>query len=226
MGYAGVETSGIPGEAPVSTADAARIFSDLGLPVTSLHTQPPIGDAAQAIIEAAHALNAPCIVTGKGPADYASLDAIKRTCELLNRANEVVRAAGLAFAVHNHWWEFIQVEGRYVYEAMLDYLDPTVGFQLDTYWIQTAGVDPATVVRRMGARSPLLHIKDGPCVQGQPMTAVGDGVVNVPAIVQAGAPHTQWLIVEIDRCATDMYDAVARSARYLMAKGLGRGASA
>jgi hypothetical protein len=57
------------------------------------------------------------------------------------------------------------------------------------------------------------------------MTAVGDGVVDVPAIVQAGKPATEWLIVELDRCATDMMAAVARSYSYLVVEGLARGRS-
>jgi hypothetical protein len=55
------------------------------------------------------------------------------------------------------------------------------------------------------------------------MTAVGDGVMDFHAIVEAGKPHTQWLIVELDRCATDMLEAVDRSLAYLVNQGLGRG---
>jgi len=223
MGYAGVEFHGFPGSPGATAEQAARLCRDLGLFVTSAHTAMPIGDAAPQIIETMRILGVTCVVSGKGPDDFASLDQIKRTCDLFNRANANVRAAGLSFAVHNHWWEYITVEGRYVYEVMLEHLEPTVLLQPDTYWIKTAGVDPAAVVRRLGARAPLLHIKDGPCVKGEPMTAVGDGTVDVPAIVAAGGAHTQWLIVEIDRCATDMLEAAAKSARYLLAQGPGRG---
>jgi hypothetical protein len=55
------------------------------------------------------------------------------------------------------------------------------------------------------------------------MTAVGDGVVDVPAVVAAGKPVTEWLIVELDRCATDMMEAVARSYSYLVGEGLAQG---
>jgi hypothetical protein len=71
----------------------------------------------------------------------------------------------------------------------------------------------------------LLHIKDGPAVRGEPMVAVGDGVLDVPSIIQAGAGSTQWLIVELDACATDMMEAVEKSYDYLVGKGLARGNS-
>ena len=53
------------------------------------------------------------------------------------------------------------------------------------------------------------------------MTAVGDGVVNFSVIVKAGHPYTEWLIVELDRCATDMAVAVKQSLDYLVANELG-----
>jgi hypothetical protein len=40
------------------------------------------------------------------------------------------------------------------------------------------------------------------------MTALGTGNMDIPAIVAAGGEHTQWLFVELDRCATDMMTAV------------------
>ena len=42
-------------------------------------------------------------------------------------------------------------------------------------------------------------------------------------IFQAGAEHTEWLIVELDRCATDMVEAVQSSYDYLVGEGLARG---
>ncbi|HOU13321.1 MAG TPA: sugar phosphate isomerase/epimerase [Anaerolineae bacterium] len=220
MGYVGVEPAGFPG----TTAEAAgKLFKELGLVAPSAHTGLPLGDTKNEVLDAMRAIDCPRIITGKGPADFETLDKIKATCDLFNQANQVARENGMTFGIHNHWWEYIQVAGRYVYHVMLELLDPTIFFELDTYWIKTAGVDPAQVVREMGARAPFLHIKDGPCVKSEPMTAVGDGVVDVPAVVEAGEGHTAWLVVEIDRCAGDMMEAVAKSYSYLVGNGLARG---
>jgi hypothetical protein len=48
-------------------------------------------------------------------------------------------------------------------------------------------------------------------------------VVDIPGVVAAGAGSTEWLVVELDRCATDMMEAVSKSYQYLIAKGLARG---
>jgi sugar phosphate isomerase/epimerase len=129
----------------------------------------------------------------------------------------------MTFGIHNHWWEFQKVEGRYVYHVMLELLDPAIFFEIDTYWVQTAGLDPAQVVKELGPRVPLLHIKDGPAVKGEPQVAVGDGVLDVPSIVQAAQGVTEWLVVELDHCATDMIQAVAKSCQYMVEAELAYG---
>ena len=94
-------------------------------------------------------------------------------------------------------------------------MDPAVLFEIDTYWVQTAGVDATALVRELGDRAPLLHIKDGLLKRELPMVAVGDGQMDFNETIPAGAPHTEWLIVELDRCAGDMMLAVSRSLVYL-----------
>lgn len=220
MGYVGVEPAGFPG----TTAEkAGRLFRALGLEVPSAHMPLPLGEHQTEVIEAMEAIGSHRIISGKGPDAFASLDEIKRTCEVFNEAAAVARAHGMRFGIHNHWWEFTPVEGRYPYQVMLDCLEPDIFFQVDTYWVQTAGADVCQVLRELGTRAPLLHIKDGPCVKDMPMTAVGDGVMDFHAVLKAAGDAPEWLIVELDRCAGDMMEAVERSLRYLVAEGLGRG---
>lgn len=221
IGYAGVETAGFPGTTPQA---AARQFGELGLAVCSAHSPLPLGDQQAEVLDAMAALGCTRLICAwKPPELFASVDGIRQVCDELNEANAVARANGLTLGYHNHWAECALVDGRRAYEIMLDHLAPDIFFEVDTYWAKTAGVDPAAMVRQLGGRAPLLHIKDGPCVMDAPMTAVGDGIVDVPDIVASGAGASEWLIVEIDRCATDMLDAVAKSYRYMVGRGLARG---
>ena len=169
------------------------------------------------------ALGSTRIVSGIGPKQFRTQDKVKRSCERFNEASAVAVENGMSFGIHNHWWEFMPMDGRHVYNLMLDYLAPEVFFQVDTYWVRTAGLDPADVVRELGARAPLLHIKDGPCEKEKPMTAVGDGVMDFPSIVEAGRATVEWMIVELDSCATDMMEAVEKSGAYLTSEGLAEG---
>jgi len=222
IGYAGVEPAGFPGTTP---QEAGKLFRDLGLAVPSAHTALPLGEHENEVLDAMAAIGCPRIISGKGPDDFTTLDQVKQTCDLFNQASSVAAESGLQFGIHNHWWEFQQVEGHLVLDVMLEHLEPGVFFEIDTYWVQAAGHDPAAVVGQLGKRTPLLHIKDGPAVRGEPMVAVGDGVMDVPSIVQAGAGSTEWMIVELDACATDMMEAVEKSYDYLVSKGLARGNS-
>jgi sugar phosphate isomerase/epimerase len=213
MGYPAVEPSGFPGTTP---KEGAKLFRELGLTVSSIHIfPPPSGAKLDEALELCATLGCRYIVSGYGPDDFKTPDLVKRSCDVFNEANAAITGAGLKFAVHNHWWEYLKIGDRYVYELMLEYLDPSVLFELDTYWVRTAGPDPVAIVKMLGSRAPLLHIKDGPADKDKPMTAVGDGILDFPAILKAAEGSAEWLIVEIDRVAGDMMEAVAKSYNYL-----------
>jgi sugar phosphate isomerase/epimerase len=221
IGYVGVEP--IFDLLGTTLTEAAKIFSELGLEVPSAHTPLLVGKDKNRVLDFMDVLGCRRIVSGKGPDSFETIVLIKQTCDLFNQVHAVAAQNGLEFGIHNHWWEFQQVEGRYVYQVMLEYLDPAIFFEMDTYWVKTAGVDPTKVVKELGPRAPLLHIKDGPAVRDEPHVAVGDGVLDFPSIVQAAEGTVEWLIVELDHCATDMMEAVERSYQYLVAGGLARG---
>ena len=221
IGYVGVEPAGFPvGTTP---AQAAQLFKSLGLQVCSAHTGLPLGDDKNKVLDVAKTLGLKRLVSGKGPNDFKTVELIKQTCDLFNQAAQVATENGLTLSIHNHWWEFELLNGKPVYKYMLEYLDKSVLFEVDVYWATTAGANPAAVVKELGKRAPLLHIKDGPCVKDQPMTAVGDGKVDVQAVIKASAKTAEWLIVEIDNCATDMLAAVKKSHDYLVGKGFAHG---
>jgi len=216
MGYEGVEMTGFGGTTPKT---AAKLFKELHLTVTSAHIfPPPVGDKLKEAVDNLAELGSNTLVSGFGPDRYKTLDATRQACDELNAAAKLAQASGLRFCVHNHDFEYYAIEGSYPYKIMLERLDPKVCFELDTYWVKTGGVDPAAVVKEMGKRAPLLHIKDGPAVRGKPMVAIGDGALDFPAILQAGKGATEWLIVEFDSCATDIMAALDKSCKYL--KGL------
>ena len=214
MGYPGVETAGFPGS---SAEKAARLFKDLGLTIVAAHVGLPLGEKKNEILDTLEALGKPRMVcTQIGPKDVESMDAIRDVCARLNEGFTVAKAAGIEYGIHNHWWEFGTVDGRRVHDVMVDLLDPQIFFEIDTYWVKVGGGDPAAVVRALGKRVPLLHIKDGPAVKEAAMTAVGDGVMDIKAILSAGLPDA-WQIVEMDRCDTDVMVAAKKSYDFLAA---------
>ncbi len=213
MGYTGVETAGLFGGSPTS---AAKLFADLGLTICGAHSGLPLGDQKQAVIDTLGALNCKrLILPWYAPESFQTEDGIKQVADLLNEGAAVAQAHGFTVGYHNHWFEYGLVNGRLATDILLEYLAPPVFLEVDVYWVKTAGHDPVEMVRRLGHRAPLLHIKDGPCVMEAPMTALGEGVMDIPGIVAASAGTAEWLVVELDHCATDMLEAVQKSIQYL-----------
>jgi sugar phosphate isomerase/epimerase len=131
---------------------------------------------------------------------------------------------GVRIGIHNHWWEFkTKIGGSSAYSLLMEQA-PYAFSELDTFWAAHGGADPVQVVADYKSRLPMLHIKDGPIEAGRPHTAVGQGDMDIPGIISAADPSVlEWLIVELDECATDMLTAVRESYEYLVSTGLGYG---
>jgi sugar phosphate isomerase/epimerase len=232
IGFEAVETAFWPKD--VSLKQAGQYLRDSGLPVCSAHIELPIGDQKAVFLETAKELGCEKMIWHGWPEDirYGSLAGTQQLVAVYNEANHFAKANGLQFGVHNHWWEFRNKVGkRFVYEVLLESLDRDIFFEIDTYWVKVAGHNPADIVRKFGKRAPLLHIKDGPAVwrdsladdNPDPMVAVGKGTQNFPAIVKAANGNTEWMIVEMDKTTTNVFDALQESYDYLVKNGLAKG---
>ena len=232
MGYLGVETAFWPKS--ITTKQASAYLKESGLSVLSAHVELPIAENKVKMLEIAETFECKKMIWHGWPEDkrYSSLAGTKELITIYNEANQFARANGLEFGIHNHWWEFRnKVDGRYVYEILLEQLDPTIFFEIDTYWVKVAGHDPAAIVKKIGARAPLLHIKDGPAIWNEalltdnpdPMVAVGKGAQDFPAIAKAAGGNTKWMIVEMDKTATDVFVALQESYDYLIKNKLAVG---
>jgi sugar phosphate isomerase/epimerase len=199
-------------------------LDDCGLVASSAHVNLAASDEfARALDEHAPLGCATVVVPVLPPKSFTDRDAIARGADALNRANDQARERGLTLAYHNHFWELPLVDDRPALLQLFDAVDPSIVAEVDVYWARVGGVDPATLLRELGARVGFLHVKDGPAEKPeQNMVAVGDGAIDVPGVI-AAAPDVPWHVVELDRCDTDMFDAVERSYQYLVGNGLSRG---
>lgn len=213
FGYKAVETAGFPG----TTVEAAvKLFKELGLTVVAAHVGNPVGEKKEEILDTVELLGKPRLVcTQIGPNDVKDMDTITALCDRLNEGYANASSRGISYGIHNHWWEFGYLDGKLIHEIMLEKLNPGIFLEVDTYWVKVAGSDPAVIVKNLGQRAPLLHIKDGPATKEASMTAVGDGVMDIPGLLRAAGAVNPWQIVELDRCDTNMMEAVKKSYAYL-----------
>jgi len=219
-GYVGVEPAGLHGMSP---EDVRKVLDDLGLVASSAHGPMPAPENVNEIVDTAKALGYTRHISGFGPKDCETLETTLDAAKRAQGAADLLEGTGVTFGLHNHWWEFDkEFDGKTPHEVIMANA-PGVFAEVDTYWVAVGGPDAAEVVKNLGPRAPLLHIKDGPKDREKAMTAVGAGEMDWPAVIGAAADTTEWLVVELDRCDTDMATAVAQSCKYLTSNGLAKG---
>jgi sugar phosphate isomerase/epimerase len=220
MGFAGVEPAGVPGG---DAAEAGKRVADLGMVVSAYQGGTPVGDDRNRLLDAAEALGTSHIVCPfHSPDEWRDMDGVKRTAATFSEAIANCAERGMTFGYHNHAFELENVLDGKPGLLHLAGMLPRLFFTVDTYWVQVGGQDPVATVKTLAAQANLLHIKDGPLDAAQAMQAAGSGKMDFPPIVEA-APAAKWLVVELDRCDTDMMEAVEQSFRYLVDSGLGHG---
>lgn len=157
--------------------------------------------------------------------DYQGLAGLDKFLGELPPVLKQLKAEGLDFSFHNHSHELIRMEnGQTWLEALYKRTDPSdLKAEIDTYWIQHGGADPARWVERYGRRMPVLHIKDMKITSErvQRYAPIGEGNLNWERIFKA-AEETgiQYAMVEQDDCyGEDPFDCLARSFKNCKAMG-------
>ncbi len=117
-----------------------------------------------------------------------SLDDYKKAADTFNKRGEICRKHGLKFAYHNHDYSFKKLDGQFPQDLMMQQTDKElVDYEMDIYWVVTAGEDPLQWFDRYPGRFTLSHIKDRkknvPLSQGDASTILGTGSIDFPAIL-------------------------------------------
>ena len=184
MGYDEVEFAGLHEREP---AVVRAVLDDVGLAAPSAHV--PI-EALEADADAAFAVaktlgHRYVIVPWLAEPRRQSVADYARFAAVLNRVGQRARAQGLQLAYHNHDFEFQTFGGpRSGYDVLLAETDPAVvAFQMDLFWVVTAGKDPVAIFEQHPGRFPLVHVKDR-TADGK-MVNVGEGVIDFRRIFAA-----------------------------------------
>lgn len=211
IGYGAVE----PYDITTDPHGLRALVDDLKLVVSSTHA-PVLTDKRDEILAAAGIVGTDTVIApGITAEHWTSPEDVRSIADRLNEAARAAANHGVQIGYHNHFWELeYTIGGRPALESLADWTDPAVFLEIDVYWAATAGVDVPELLTRLGDKVRYLHVKDGPATRTGPWTAVGAGVVPIPEIL-AAAPDVEWHVVELDECATDLYEALAESHAYL-----------
>ena len=126
---------------------------------------------------------------------------------------------------HNHALEFLKLDDKTVLDIIYDESNKqNLQAEIDTYWVQLGGGDPAAWCRKLRGRLPLLHLKDcvGTVDNTSQLCEIGSGNLNFKEIVAAAASAgCKWYIVEQDTCPGDPFDSLKISFEYIRANLIG-----
>lgn len=156
----------------------------------------------------------------------------------LNAYGKLLKAEGINLYYHNHHFEFEKFGGKTGFEILVEETEPDyVGFEVDVHWIQRAGHDPVTWIKRLSGRIDLVHLKDyriyfpdgeptpeifhkEQCIQ---FAEIGEGNLDMPAIINASlAGGVKYLPIEQDQCyGLDPFDCATTSVKNLRKMGFG-----
>jgi sugar phosphate isomerase/epimerase len=220
IGYRAVQVSGM---GPIPEAELNTILKGEGLVCCATHEPSDlIRKQPEKIVERLKKLN--CRYTAypyPAGVDWSKQEDIDQLIADLDRAGAALRQAGQVLTYHNHAIEFIPVAGATALDYIYTKTDPrNLLGEIDTYWVQYGGGDPAAWCRKLKGRLPLLHLKDyGFTTQNKPDFAeIGRGNLNWPEIISASeASGCEWFIIEQDTCPGDPFDSLKISFDYIAA---------
>lgn len=220
MGYAGVQ---LDGSEKLGGRELRAVLDDLGLEAVGQHIGTDAIEAdLQAVIEFNQAVGSRYVVCPwVSETEFASPAAVQALAARLSHIGAACRQAGLQFLYHNHAHEFVRFGERFALDELYALADAAVlQAELDVYWIQYAGQDPVTYIRRYGGRLPLLHLKDMDPTD-RSFTEVGAGLLDLAAIAKAAEDaDVLWNVVEQDVCKRPSLESARLSLENLRARGL------
>ena len=186
----------------MSNTDFKKYMDDLGMNFISSHCDYK-KDFEKKAAEAAAIGMKYLMCPWLGP--QKSLDDFKRAAEDFNAKGEICKKNGIRFAYHNHDYSFQMLEGQLPQEVMMNMTDPSlVDYEMDIYWVVTAGQDPEAWMKKYKNRFRLCHVKDrtkGSTEKADSCT-LGEGSINYSKILKTAKENgMEYYIVEQEKYA-------------------------
>ena len=178
MGYKFIETCnhnaaedsgcgfGVPAETLKET------FDSFGSKAVSMHIYPVESANLKEVVAYNKVLGNRNIVNPM--AHFPTYDETMRFIEQLNETGKYLHEEGMTYLYHNHQQEFKTFKGKTIEELMMENTDPDyLSFELDTFWVMRAGLDPVETLKHMGSRVKLVHQKDFAWDSIHPINLIG-----------------------------------------------------
>jgi sugar phosphate isomerase/epimerase len=212
IGYRAVEVASIgPAARPRFGTELARA----GLVACASHSSlDQLRSDPDAVAAECRAWGCDFLVVPALPNGERTLEGFRRFAAESGEMAMRLRAHELQLVYHNHAYELERFGERTGLEVLLeDAPRAALHAELDTYWLQYGGANPAAWIRRFSGRVPLVHCKDMAVDEGNPFqTEVGEGNLDwVDILASCREAGTKWLVVEQDESRRDPMESAAIS---------------
>lgn len=224
LGYDGIEFAGLFGEDP---SEIKKFCDELGINPISAHVPyyDMLKDAEKVLADYATIgckyVAVPYLTEECRP----GTDGFSATVDGIKHIAEVAKKLGIQLLYHNHDFEFIKLNGKYALDILYDTIpEDLLKTEVDTCWINVAGVNPSEYILKYTNRSPVVHLKDfkksGDNVgtlykligiddkeeqaeeDSFSFMPVGHGYQDIPSILDASIKAgSEWVVVEQDNPA-------------------------
>jgi len=193
MGYDGVEFAGYHGK---NAQELKTKLNELGLKVAGSHiSMEEILQDTEKVIEFEQQLGNKYIVCPW--ANFNTMQEWDDFAEKMQKAGQKIADAGMSLLYHNHNHELASNEGVFILDRMFEAVPAScLNAELDTYWLEYAGVNSVDYLDKWKGRTPLIHVKDMDSSKRE-STEIGNGSINIKSIVKKAYNNgIEWLIVE------------------------------
>ena len=153
-------------------------------------------------------------------ADWSTEEKMNYNIDVMNKAAPKLKAAGITLGYHNHSHEFQPTSyGKYLHKEIEERC-PEVEFELDTFWVFNAGLDPVAEIERLKDRIRVIHLKDGiPSSDGTSHHAqgksVGEGEAPIKAVREKAIELGILMVIESEGLQPTGTEEVERCIKYL-----------
>jgi sugar phosphate isomerase/epimerase len=221
IGYTTVQISAIG--PTIKPGVIRKLCDNYGLKIVLTHSDANriLNDTEQ-LIEDHRVLGCEFIGLGSMPDKYRNPEWIEHFTADYKEAAIKIKNAGMQFMYHNHNFEFEKVKGKYYMEYLMEGFHPEeLGFTLDTYWLQAAGLDVCQWIERLNNRIPCVHLKDMAMLRHEAVMApVLEGNMNFEKILETLADsNCKYLLVEQDVCQESPFECLRKSYQNLTELG-------
>ena len=144
--------------------------------------------------------------------DLSTLEKIEDFCSVVNFAKPILKAEGIELSYHNHSGEFkIMPWGGTIHSELERRTD--IGFEIDTYWVYNAGLDPVKVLDKLIDRISVIHLKDG--LPGGEGRTLGKGEAPCKAVIDYARAKGLLMVVESETLSPSGPDEAEACMEYL-----------